>query len=229
MLHVLVTGGNGTLAQEVLRSGPTAQGLRFTVIDARAVQREPVPDDQHYFVHADVRTVPFEELDEPGSANALLLLHLETGSAASSLSPIDLHTRNVSGTVRMLDWARHKGIGRIVLGSSLAVYGEAEVGMHKVLGLAPADMLGATLLAAERFCQVHARLHGTTVTVLRLGTWAGEVDSGVGVLFRAAMNRKVGDGFLVRDVPTAATVPQVLRALEEGVARSASAPLDQAR
>ncbi len=98
-------------------------------------------------------------------------------------SPLDGIRTNIMGTANILDVARRKRLGRIVIASSTTV-GYPTFGSHgpgpieedfsmRVIGERPASIYAATKLAAEHLALLHADLYQVDCLCLRYGAVIG--------------------------------------------------------
>lgn len=91
---------------------------------------------------------------------------------------------NVGGTAALVGAAGRAGVGRVVLASSVAVYGLAtpEAGVHDASREppAPGSLYGVTKLQAEAVAARLAAVHGLTLPILRLGAVWGAFERDTG-------------------------------------------------
>ncbi len=107
--------------------------------------------------------------------DAIVHLAAKAGVRPSIARPTDYVEANVVGTQAVLEVARERGVGRVVLGSSSSVYGD-----NRKVPFAeddpverPISPYAATKRAAELLCLTHRRLHGGAVCALRYFTVYG--------------------------------------------------------
>src|SRR4029077_20040983 len=86
----------------------------------------------------------------------------------SMAEPLENHAVNATGTMRVLEAARHAGVRRVVYAASSAAYGD-EPTLPKVETMPPAPIspYGATKLAGEVAMQVYAQAFGLETVSLR--------------------------------------------------------------
>jgi UDP-glucose 4-epimerase len=78
---------------------------------------------------------------------------------------------NVRGTINVLEAARKSNVRRMIFGSTVWVYSEAEedrVDENTPLH-APSHFYTATKLAGEYYCRSYSKLYGMEITILRYG------------------------------------------------------------
>lgn len=185
MRHAIITGGAGFIGSHLVDRLLAEGRWRVTVIDnfdafyARASKEANI---RAHTKDPNFRLIEAGLLDEQlparlGADPADVIVHIaaKAGVRPSISDPIAYHRTNVTGTLRMLELARHLKVPHFVLASSSSVYGlDPDVPWkEKEQGLAPISPYAATKIAAEQFAQVYARLHGLKVTVLRFFTVYG--------------------------------------------------------
>lgn len=131
--------------------------------------------------------------------------------AASVADPFSDFSVNASGTMNVLEAARHAGVKKVAFASSAAVYGEpVRLPVDEEHPTAPLSPYGAAKLAAERYVLLYNSLYGMENSALRLFNVYGEGQnasspySGVITKFSDAISEKrqpviFGDGEQTRD------------------------------
>lgn len=183
--HALITGGAGFIASHLIERLLDEGGWRVTAIDNfdpfydRAIKEANIARslDREGFrlIEADVLDEGLADLIGDDPIDRIVHIAAKAGVRPSIKDPLGYHAVNVTGTLRMLELARARNVPHFVLASSSSVYGEdPEVPwQERERGLLPISPYAASKLAAEGFAQVHARLHGMQVTVLRFFTVYG--------------------------------------------------------
>ena len=183
MRHVLVTGGTGFIGSHVVDS-LLRDGFEVTVIDnfdafyARSSKLANIAAHRDCarwkLVEGDIR-----DLDAihslPHSIDTIVHLAAAAGVRPSIANPLQYQSINVAGTHNLLEFARHRGIGQFVFGSSSSVYGvnpnvpwtEAD---HVLQPISP---YASTKVSAELLGHVYAHLHGIRFVALRFFTVYG--------------------------------------------------------
>lgn len=159
--HVLMfgTGGDHRSVVRLL----ALDGVRLTVIDEAPVP-EVLRDRGDHCQWWQRDPADPAALDVPGTeAPVDLVVHLV--AMRDDRDPVLQHRVNVDSALRLMEWARARGVQRMVLASSRGA-GDPE---HRAIARNPPDLFSAGALAKEEFARVHARLHGATISVLRLG------------------------------------------------------------
>lgn len=216
--HVIVTGGAGFIGSHLV-DRLLAEGQRVTAIDnfdpfyPRAVKEANIAGHR---THPGYRLLEGDILDDAvleeafADAAGTTVVHIaaKAGVRPSIADPLGYHRVNVTGTLKLLEQARRKGIAHFVLASSSSVYGEDPhvPWKERERGIQPISPYAATKLAAEQFAQVHAHLHGLKVTALRFFTVYGprqRPDLAIHQFFRKISEglpiQQFGDGSTRRD------------------------------
>jgi UDP-glucose 4-epimerase len=82
--------------------------------------------------------------------------------------PLTTHAVNVTGMLNILLAARERGIQRVVLASSCAVYGDSdELPLKEISALKPLSSYAASKLVGEVYCQTFYRAYGVPTVCLR--------------------------------------------------------------
>jgi len=111
----------------------------------------------------------------PDGVDAVVHLAARAGVRPSIAEPALYADVNVTGTQRMLDFVKERGIGAVVFASSSSVYGNCPVvpfsesaDVHD-----PVSPYAATKLAGEMLCRTAHHLTGVSVVAARLFTVYG--------------------------------------------------------
>jgi len=90
------------------------------------------------------------------------------------MSPSELETVNVQGTLNVLQAAVTEGVGRLIFASSASVYGTPEsVPVFEDCPPKPESLFAASKLAAEMYCRTYSTIHKLEVVTLRYFTVYG--------------------------------------------------------
>jgi UDP-glucose 4-epimerase len=167
-MRVAVTGGCGFIGSHVVDHLVRA-GHEVRVIDLSAGWRQSAAD----YLDADL-------FDEAALGRALAgceaVFHLAGAADVNDVAanPVAAVRLNVEGTARVLDAARGQGCGRVLLASTVWVYG-ATVGEGEQTEDAAVDLRRAghvyvsTKLAAEMLVHSYREMYGQHFTILRYG------------------------------------------------------------
>jgi nucleoside-diphosphate-sugar epimerase len=172
---VLITGGAGTLGRALVPM-LAAQGWTVRLADIRSAD-EP---------NADVRSVDLRRADDVSGAldgvDAIIHAAAWHGVHLRDHSPRDFWELNVDGTFNVLEAAAEAGVGRLVLSSTMGVYGSSSrpdpdgpaVRVHEHLPLRPGDIYGESKVIAERLAAFYEESRGIRAIALRYGMFVPE-------------------------------------------------------
>jgi UDP-glucose 4-epimerase len=205
-MRVLITGGGGNLGRVL---APTLEevGHEPILMDNRDLETS------HKAVRGDVRDRDsvlevFRETDVVVHAAALHGIHLE------KYTTDDFWDLNVVGTRNIYEAARELGIGKILLCSTMGVYGEGvrESGdppvITEALSLQPSDYYGFSKRVCEEIAAFYYRRHGIRTIAFRLGMFVPEslVGYGFRLLKGGVDDRDVAQAFLLGLDDTSITI-----------------------
>jgi nucleoside-diphosphate-sugar epimerase len=165
----LVTGGAGFIGSSIARA-LIARGDGVRVLDNFSTgKRENLTDiaDRIELLEGDIRDDKM--LSRATSGVEVVFHEAAIASVPQSMAePLENHAVNATGTMRVLESARHAGVRRVVYAASSAAYGD-EPTLPKVETMPPAPIspYGATKLAGEVAMQVYARAFGLETVCLR--------------------------------------------------------------
>ena len=167
-MRVAVTGGSGFIGSHVV-DHMVAAGHDVTVLDVGQRWLNPAA----HYRHADIFD---EEALAAALAGAEAVFHLAGIADVNDVAadPVRAVRLNVEGTARVLDAARYARVDRLILASTVWVYGAA-VGRGELTEDAPVDLRSpghvyvATKLSAEMLVHSYRELYGQHFTILRYG------------------------------------------------------------
>jgi UDP-glucose 4-epimerase len=167
-MRVAVTGGCGFIGSHVV-DRLLAAGHQVRVLDVGGGWRNPAAEylTGDLFDPAALRR---------GLAGCAAVFHLAGAANVNEVaaSPVAAVRLNVEGTARVLDAARAEGCGRVLLASTVWVYGAAS-GPGELAEDAPVDLRRAghvyvaTKLSAELLVHSYREMYGQHFTILRYG------------------------------------------------------------
>lgn len=194
-MRVLVTGAGGNLGRAVVPA-LVAAGHHPVLFDMREL------DGEEEFVQGDVR-------DAEGLARVVAVVDAVVHGAAlhgihlRTWSPADFWSINVTGTFNVYEAARRAGVERVVLGSSMAVYGDraAEQGWQLITEETPThptNVYGLTKVLSEDIARYHAHDGAVGTVALRFGMFVPETFERYGfrLLFGGVDDRDVAQSVL---------------------------------
>jgi len=182
-MSVLVTGAAGFIGSHVcealLEEGADVVGLDSfdDFYDPAAKERNldrALGQAAFRLVRGDIRDP--EALDAlPGGIDVVVHLAARAGVRPSIEQPALYADVNLMGTVRLLAWARARGVRRFVFASSSSVYGNNEKVPFSESDAVdnPISPYAATKKAGELICHAAAHLDGIAVACLRFFTVYG--------------------------------------------------------
>lgn len=175
-MRALVIGGAGFLGARLVER-LAARGDAVTVLDdlstgARARVAHLLDAGRVELVRGDVRILSDVDAVMAGHDVVFHLAASPEGSVSDD-TRYDLEVGTIA-THNVLEATRRRGVTRLVLASSCAVYGDAH---HPVdegeIGELPSTLRGASKLASEALVAAFARTFGLTAVVLRAGAVVG--------------------------------------------------------
>jgi UDP-glucose 4-epimerase len=233
--RVVVTGGAGFIGANLCRALRQVPGIEeVVVVDDFSTGRAD------NLAGVDRLEVVEGSILDPDLLDAVLagagaVVHLAArASVPRSLEdPVATHEANATGTLRVLEAARHAGGPLVVVASSSSVYGANRVlPASEVLVPAPLSPYAASKLAAEAYALAYARSFGLPVLVFRFfnvfgplqragHAYAAVVPAFVSAALRGEPLPVHGDGGQTRDFTY---VGSVVRVLVAAVLAGAGAP-----
>jgi UDP-glucose 4-epimerase len=233
-MRALVTGGAGFIGSH-LADRLVADGGHVTALDDLSHGRvanlaSAAASGRCELVKLDV-TDP-DLLGVVRSAQPDVIFHLcaQIDVRVSVADPLRDVTANVVGTVAVLEAARCAGVPKVVLASSVAIFGPpAQLPVSEETPTRPLSPYAVSKLAGELYLRQYHDLHGLDTTALVLSNTYGprqdpHGEAGVVAIFADAMlngrpTRVFGQGANVRDyVYVADVVDAFVRAARPGVA-----------
>src|SRR5215212_2121978 len=196
-MRVLITGGGGNLGRALAPALEEA-GHEPVLMDYRAL------DTPYESMRADAR-------DETGVMRALRGVEVVVHAAALHGIHLEKYTTddfwdlNVSGTRNVYEAALDSGTGKVLLCSTMGVYGEGDRGagdppvIIEDLPLKPEDYYGFSKRVCEEMAAYYHRRHGIRTTAYRLGMFVPESFVGYGfrLLKGGVDDRDVASAFLL--------------------------------
>lgn len=172
---ILITGGSGTLGKAL------AQPLVSDGWTLRRADLHPPEDGIGEFVATDLRR-PDEVRRAVEGAEAILHAAAWHGIHLRDHPARDFWELNVNGTFNLLEAATEAGVGRLVLSSTMGVYGDSSrpddddpaIRVQEALPLRPGEIYGQSKVMAERLVAFYERARGIRAIALRYGMFVPE-------------------------------------------------------
>ena len=197
-MKVLITGGGGNLGR-VLAPTLAEQGYEPVLMDYRPI------DTPYRFIQGDVTKhddvlTAVNDVDAIVHAAALHGIHLATYSRD------DYWNLNVTGTYYIYEAAKELGVKKILLCSTMGVYGESVIPLANSftlvtedLPLLPRDFYGQSKKMCEDLAVFYSRNHGIQTIAYRLGMFVPEnfIRYGFRLLKGGVDDRDVAQGFVL--------------------------------
>jgi UDP-glucose 4-epimerase len=224
---VLVTGGAGFIGANLCRrlAASDAIGRVVTIDDLSTGDASSLDGVEAELVVGSILDADaLQQAIHGGGRPVDAVVHLAALPSVprSIANPVASHTANASGTVAVLEAARHAGVGHVVVASSSSVYGANPVlPKHEALVPQPMSPYAASKLATESYALAYQHSYGLPVLALRFfnvfgpGQPADHAYAAVVPTFAAAAleGRTLvvhGDGRQSRDFTSVGTVVTVL-------------------
>ena len=166
-MRVLVTGGSGFIGSHVL-DVLAAAGHEPVVLDLVPSRHHPL--GTYATICGDITD---REVTRRAVRGCDAIIHLAAVADVNDVvaDPVRADSVNAHGTEVILEAARREEVGRMVYGSTVWVYGnaEAEEATEDTPIALPAHLYTATKLAGEMYALAYNAMYGTGHTILRFG------------------------------------------------------------
>jgi UDP-glucose 4-epimerase len=166
-MQFLVTGGAGFIGA-ALANYLAGQGHAVRVLDDLSAGDPGALDPRVMFSRGDVRDVP-KLWSLLRGVDCVYHLAARVSVPESVLYPIEYESVNVGGTVALMTAMRDAGVGRVVLASSGAIYGECEhQPVRESEAMRPSSPYAVSKLAAEYYVDAIGALYKIETVALRI-------------------------------------------------------------
>jgi UDP-glucose 4-epimerase len=203
-MNVGVIGGSGFIGSHVVDK-LIEDGHEVTVFDIMKPHRNDV---RHLYI--DITELSKTAVALTGDYDAIYLLAAMADVNDVYKNPVEAGEVNILGVANVLEAARRNEIDRVILASTVWVYGlssEREVDEGTPLHIEKADHIyTSSKIAAELYCHSYQRLYGQNFTILRYGIPYGPRARGgtvAAIFVRKALNGEpltiFGDGSQYRN------------------------------
>jgi UDP-glucose 4-epimerase len=206
-LKVLVTGGAGFIGSHVAEAF-FRDGWEVLVIDDFSHGRRENLSSNIDFLHLDINTDKFYKIVKDFSPDVISHQAAQVSVPYSWKNPLEDERRNIEGSLKVVLAAKESGAKRLILASSVAVYGEPEeIPVKESHPLNPISPYGLSKMVAEKYALLFQE--ELEVVVLRYGNVYGprqvsEGEAGVVSIFLNRLKNNTppiiyGDGSQTRD------------------------------
>jgi len=176
-VRVLVTGAAGFMGSHVAEALVSAGHEVIAVDDLSGGFRENVPAGV-MFLKVDLREAgPTEALVRDHPPDLLCHLAANAREGASQFQPRDVCGRNLMAYANVLVPAIRSGMRKVVLYSSMAVYGDQPAPFDESMSRRPVDVYGVNKTAMEEMTEILADVHEFMYTIVRPHNVFGERQS----------------------------------------------------
>ena len=166
----LVTGGAGFIGSH-LCDALVGRGDKVVVLDDLSSGKRGNLIETSTgvtLIEGDIRNLPLFEAQIPPVDGIIHLAALISGYD-SLTSPDEYDDVNIRGTLRVIEFAARRNVGRIVFASSSTVYGNnASESLTEVTPPSPTTVYALTKLTGEHLFALYGELHGFSHCSLRL-------------------------------------------------------------
>jgi UDP-glucose 4-epimerase len=212
-LKILITGAAGFLgshlSEKYVNEGHIVYGIDNLLNGNLNNVRTLLHRKNFKFIHDDIRN---KELYSKIPTDIDVVIHLaaQIHVDRSIVNPEETFDINVSGTMKILEYARMNDINKILFASTSEVYGSAKyVPMNEDHPLAAQHPYGVSKIAADRLCYTYNETYDLGIDIIRCFNFFGprQKDSGYGGVIAIFINRVLqnkppiiyGDGNQTRD------------------------------
>ncbi|MBI2866130.1 MAG: NAD-dependent epimerase/dehydratase family protein [Chloroflexi bacterium] len=166
-MNVGVIGGSGFIGSHLVDKLLGA-GHEVTVFDIKRPHRPDVPH-----IHIEITDLPKTAVALTGSYDAVYLLAAVADVNDVHRNPVEASQINIMGVANVLEAARRNNIGRVILASTVWVYGltaQGDSSEDAPIHLGKADHIYTSQkAAAELLCHSYHTMYGQEFTILRYG------------------------------------------------------------
>lgn len=161
----LVTGGAGFIGSHSVEA-LLREGHDVVVLDDLSTGKRENLAAAAEFVAGDIRDEALIGRLAQG-VDGILHLAALVSVPRSVEAPLESLSRNVAGTLAVLEAARRCDVHRVVLASSAAVYGRMQPPLGEDIPAAPLSPYGLEKAACETYARLYHELHGVQTVALR--------------------------------------------------------------
>lgn len=176
-MNILVTGGAGFIGSHIV-DALIEKGHNVSVIDDLSLGEEKNINASVKFYEGDINNLDvLEMIFRQEQPEVVFHLAANAREGASQFIPIKVSQTNYEGYIRVLTTAIKNKVKKIILFSSMAVYGEQLTPFFETMEPKPVDIYGVNKTAMERATQILAKVHGFDWVIVRPHNVFGERQS----------------------------------------------------
>jgi UDP-glucose 4-epimerase len=166
-MHIFITRGAGFIGSHIVES-LLISGHRVTILDKLSSGLHGNLPNHSCITFIKKDLLSHAATQWPRNLDAVVHLAALPSDAESWIELRRVHEINLSGTVHVLEGARHNQVPRFVFASSAAVYGDAtSLPLHEDARTEPLSPYGLQKLAGEQYGRMIARESGLKFIALR--------------------------------------------------------------
>ncbi len=166
-MNILVTGGCGFIGSHIT-DRLTELKHNVCVVDDLSGGKIENLNPCAVFHKIDIRSKELEAVFESFKPEIVFHEAAQISMPKSLLDPINDTSRNLTGTVNLLECCRKHRVKKIIYASSAAVYGEPDyLGIDEYHACKPLSPYGLSKLTAEEYIKLFSKLYGLKYTILR--------------------------------------------------------------
>lgn len=212
-MKILITGSAGFLgsylSEKYVNEGHIVYGIDNLLNGNLNNIRTLLHKKNFKFIHDDIRNKDlYTKL--PTDLDAVIHLAAQIHVDRSIVNPQETFDINVTGTMKILEYARMNDVNKVLFASTSEVYGSAKyVPMDEDHPLAAQHPYGVSKIAADRLCYTYNETYDLGIDIIRCFNFFGprQKDSGYGGVIAIFINRVMqnkppiiyGDGNQTRD------------------------------
>jgi UDP-glucose 4-epimerase len=165
-MKILITGGAGFIGSHLAARFAESHEV-WVFDDLSSGKLENLEGARVHFIHGSILD-PKTLRDLPENIDWVFHLAAMTSVADSMNDPLRCIAINTSGTVQMLEWAKHHSIKKFVFASSASVYGDS-LDLPKKEGMRPdpKSPYAVSKLDGEYFCRIFTHAFSLPTVCLR--------------------------------------------------------------
>lgn len=166
-MNILVTGAAGFIGSHLVDSLVHDNHKVYGVDDLSGGYKENV-NKKSFFTQLDLRNrKKTEEYIYKIKPEIVFHLAADATEGRSQFTPMNCVERNINAYINVLVPAIKNGLQKMILTSSMSVYGSQQVPFNERLPRLPDDIYGLTKATMEQTTEILSKVHGFTYTIIR--------------------------------------------------------------